>query len=152
MAIMRWAPFSAFASLEREMQDMLDRFGSRPLLEGFEWKPSTDIYREGDKLVVRAEIPGIDPEEELTVELKDGVLHISGEKKVEKEISEDNRYLKECRYGSFRRQVVLPEGVDPESIHANFDNGILMVTVPVPVEKALEPSAIAVEVKKPKAA
>lgn len=152
MAIMRWAPFSAFASLEREMQDMLDRFGSRPLLEGFEWKPSTDIYREGDKLIVRAEIPGIDPEEELTVELKDGVLHISGEKKVEKEISEDNRYLKECRYGSFRRQVVLPEGVDPESIHANFDNGILMVTVPVPVEKALEPSAIAVEVKKPKAA
>lgn len=152
MAIMRWAPFSAFASLEREMQDMLDRFGSRPLLEGFEWKPSTDIYREGDKLIVRAEIPGIDPEEELTVELKDGVLHISGEKKVEKEISEDNRYLKECRYGSFRRQVVLPEGVDPESIHADFDNGILMVTVPVPVEKALEPSAIAVEVKKPKAA
>lgn len=149
MAIMRWAPFSAFTSLEREMQGMLEKFISRPLFEGFEWKPTTDVYREDGNLIVRAEIPGIDPDEELTVELKDNVLHITGEKKMEKEINEEHRYLRECLYGTFRRQVVLPAGIDPESIHADYENGILTVTVPVPVEKAVEPDAIKVEVKTP---
>ena len=92
MAISRWAPSSAFTSLEREMQDMRSRFHTRPFIEGFEWKPSTDVYEEEGKLLVRTEIPGIDPSEELTIEVEENVLHIKGEKTMEKEISEDNRY------------------------------------------------------------
>ncbi len=149
MARTRWAPFSAFTSLEREMQDMMSRFHTRPFLEGFEWRPSTDVYEEEGKLFVRTEIPGIDPSEELTIEVEENVLHIKGEKKMEKEISEDNRYLRECRYGSFQRDVILPEGVDTDKIRADYDNGILTVMVPMPDEHVAEPRKVKVEVRSP---
>jgi HSP20 family protein len=129
------------------MQDMMSRFHTRPFIEGFEWRPSTDVYEEEGKLLVRTEIPGIDPSEELTIEVEENVLHIMGEKTLEKEISEDNRYLRECRYGTFRRDVMLPEGVDADKIRANYDNGILTVMVPMPDEKIVEPRTVKVEVR-----
>ncbi len=149
MTITRWAPFSAFTSLEREMQDMMSRFHTRPFVEGFEWRPSTDVYEEEGNLFVRTEIPGIDPFEELTIEVEENVLHIKGEKSMEKEISEDNRYLRECRYGTFHRDVMLPEGVDADKIRADYDNGILTVVVPMPDEQLAEPRAVKVEVRTP---
>ena len=63
------------------------------------------------------------------------------------EPSEDNRYLRECRYGSFRRDVMLPEGVDADKIRANYDNGILTVMVPMPEEQIAEPRTVKVEVR-----
>ncbi len=147
MAITRWAPFSAFTSLEREMADMVSRFHSRPFIEGFEWRPSTDVYEEEGNLLVRTEIPGIDPSEELTIEVEENVLHINGEKTMEKEISEDNRYLRECRYGTFRRDVMLPDGGDADKIRASYDNGVLTVTVPMPDEQIAEPRTVEVEVR-----
>ena len=78
MAISRWAPFSAFTSLEREMQDMMSRFHTRPLVEGFVWRPSTDVYEDDGSLLVRTEIPGIGPSKELTIEVEENVLHIKG--------------------------------------------------------------------------
>ncbi len=126
---------------------MMSRFQPRPFIEGFEWRPSTDVYEEEGKLLVRTEIPGIDPSEELTIEVEENVLHIMGEKTLEKEISEDNRYLRECRYGTFRRDVMLPEGVDADKIRANYDNGILTVMVPMPDEKIVEPRTVKVEVR-----
>lgn len=151
MAITRWTPFSAFTSLEREMQDMLDRFTVRPRPEEFTWKPSTDVYREDGDLVVRAEFPGIDPEEGLDVQVEGNVLHIKGEKKLENEIREDDRYVRECRYGSFRRDVMLPEGVNPDDIAASFANGVLIVRVPVPEEAVEESRAktITVDIAEP---
>lgn len=149
MAISRWAPFSAFTSLEREMQDMMSRFHTRPLIEGFEWKPSTDVYEEDGSLLVRTEIPGIDPSKELTIEVEENVLHIKGEKATEKEISEDSRYLRECSYGTFHRNVMLPEGVDVDEIRADYDNGILTVTVPMPDDQIAEPRTVKVEVHTP---
>jgi HSP20 family protein len=146
MAITRWAPFSAFTSLEREMQDMMSRFHTRPFLEGFEWRPTTDVYEEEGKLIVRSEIPGMDLED-IEIKVEDNVLHISGEKKLEKEVSEDDRYVRECRFGTFRRDVMLPEGVDVDRIHADYDNGVLMVRVPLPTEVAKpRPVRIPVEV------
>lgn len=146
MAITRWAPFSAFTSLEREMQEMFDKFTSRPWFEGFSWKPSTDVYRDEGELVVRAEIPGIDPEKGLKVEVEGNVLHIEGEKKEEKEVEEDNRFVRECHYGSFRRDVLLPEGVTDDDIRATFDNGVLTVRVAVPVEEPEEAAPKAVKI------
>jgi HSP20 family protein len=118
------------------MQDMMSRFHTRPFIEGFEWRPSTDVYEEEGSLLVRTEIPGINPSEELTIEVEENILHIKGEKTMEKEISEDNRYLREYRYGTFRRDLMLPEGVDADKIRANYDNGILTVMVPMPDEKS----------------
>lgn len=146
MAITRWAPFSAFTSLEREMQQMFDRFTTRPWFEGFTWKPSTDVYRDDGELVVRAEIPGIDPEEGLTVEIEGNVLHIIGEKKEEKKIEEDDRYMHECHYGSFRRDVMLPEGITEDDITAGFDNGVLTVRIAVTEEEPAEPEPKAIKI------
>lgn len=148
MAIRRWAPFSAFTSLEREMQDMLDRFTPRAWSGDFEWRPRTDMYREDGDLVVRAEIPGIDPTEGLNVEVEKNVLHITGEKRTDTEVDDDDRYLRECHYGSFRRDVLLPEGVSADDITATVDHGVLMVRVPLPseAEEEAQPKAIKVDV------
>jgi HSP20 family protein len=149
MAIIRWTPFSAFTSLEREMQEMMDRLGTRPLIEGFEWRPSTDVYEEEGNLFVRVELPGVDPETELNVEVKDDMLHISGEKKLEREVQDGAHHMKECRYGAYRRDLLLPEGVDPEGVRATYEHGILTVMLPMPQEMKKEPRLIKVEVETP---
>jgi HSP20 family protein len=146
MAIVRWAPFSAFTSVERDLQDMLERFTLRPFAEGFTWRPAADVFRTDGTLVVRAELPGIDPEAELSIDVESNVLHIKGEKKLEREVDEESRYLRECRYGSFHRDVMLPEGVDAEAITATYDQGVLTVEVPLPVESAEEAGRVTVKV------
>ena len=85
------------------------------------------------------------------MQVEGNVLHIKGEKKVEKEVSEDDRYMRECRYGSFRRDMMLPEGVSSAAITAVYDNGILTVDVPLPKEAVdqTEPKKIMVEIAQP---
>lgn len=149
MSVVKWAPFSAFTSLERELQSMLDRFTPRPWLEGLGWKPFTDVFREDGDLIVRTELPGIDLDEGLTIDVEDNVLHIRGEKREEKEVKEDDRYMRECQYGTFQRDVVIPDGVDLDMIEATYENGVLMVRVPVP-ERAVETAPrVKIEVKTP---
>lgn len=137
MSITRWAPFSAFTELERDMRNMLDRFTAPRWPEGLVWKPKTDLYRDGDELIVHIEVPGIEAAD-IDVHVDDNVLRITGEKKLEKEIKEEDHYLRECRYGSFRREVLLPEGIDTEKVAATFDKGVLTVTAPIPEEKEAE--------------
>ncbi len=146
MTIVRWAPFSAFTSVERELQDMLDRFSVRPFAEGFTWKPAADVFHENGTLVVRTELPGIDPDKELNIDVEGNVLHIQGEKKTGRVVEEEDRYLRECRYGWFRRDVMLPEGVDAEAITATYDRGILTVEVPLPSESVEESDKVTVKV------
>lgn len=149
MSVVKWAPFRTFTSLERELHSMLDRFSPRPWIEGLGWKPYTDVFREDGELVVRAELPGIDLETGLTIEVQDNVLHIFGEKKEEKEVKEDDRYVKECQYGSFQRDIVLPEGVDAEMIKATYDDGVLMVRLPIPETSVETMPKVKIEVTAP---
>ncbi len=147
MAIARWAPFSAFTSLEQEMQSLLDRIGARPWSEGFGWKPETDIYREEGALVVRAELPGLDPDADLDITVESNVLQIKGEKSESHEVDEADRYVSERRFGSFQRSVMLPEGVDPEAVTADYDNGVLTVRVALPATPSEdEPRKVHVDV------
>ena len=76
MAMTKWAPFNAFTSLEHEFQSLMERLGVAGI-EG--WKPICDVFRDEGNLVIKAELPGVDPEEGLTVEVHDGVLRIHGE-------------------------------------------------------------------------
>lgn len=152
MALVRWAPFSAFTSLEREMQTMLDRFGGFPPTAG--WKPVCDVHttEDGD-LLATFELPGIDPAD-LSVEFQDGMLRIAGEKREIREIDEGSRHVRERRYGSFKRDLMLPDGVDVEAIEAIYGNGVLTVKVPIPapveVEEAkAKPIKITIEKKAP---
>jgi HSP20 family protein len=85
------------------------------------------LQKEGD-LVVRAEMPGVKPED-VEVAVHNGVLTISGERKVDQEEERAGYYVRELRHGSFRRSMLLPEGVEEEKIHARYQDGILEVTL-----------------------
>jgi HSP20 family protein len=95
------------------------------------WAPRMDIFERGDSIVLRADLPGL-RSEDVRVDVSEGMLTISGERKQSFEANERGVYRSECSYGSFQRSVQLPQGVDPEAIQANFENGVLEVTVPAP--------------------
>ena len=145
MSIVRWAPFSAFTSVERQMRSMLDQFAGRGWLEDFDWKPDTDIYREDGKLFVRAELAGIDPKD-VTIDVEGSVLHIKGEKRIEHEVEEGDRFMRERRFGSFHRDLMIPEGVEAEDIVATYENGVLTIELPIP-ESVDEPGKVPIEIK-----
>ncbi len=154
MAITRWAPFDALTSLERGMQTLERQLhsvlgGVPPVGEDVDWRPDTDVYREGDTLVVRAELPGIDPGEHLEIEVEENVLRIRGHKRFDREIEDEHRFVRECRFGSFERAVLLPEGVEPDTVSAVYENGVLMVRVPVPAEMTAG-RKVPIEVEEPR--
>lgn len=141
MELQTWTPFF---DLEKDW-----RFFDFPRmareLTGLEFRPSIDVIRDETELVVTAELPGIEPDE-IEVSLDNGILTIKGEKSERKEISEDDRYLRERSYGKFLRRITLPEGIEADTMKATYDNGVLVIRVAVPDEKVDEPRHIPVEV------
>jgi HSP20 family protein len=132
-----WSPF---ADLEKEW-----RFDF-PRLLTTEFRPAIDVVRSENEIVLTAELPGMTPDD-VDVSLDGDILTIKGEKSDEREISEDDRYVRERSFGSFTRRITVPEGVTAESIEANFDNGVLTVEVKLPEEKMIEPRHIPVGAK-----
>jgi HSP20 family protein len=91
-----------------------------------------DEYRENGTLVVRADLPGIDPEKDVELTVADGMLHISAERREEEKTEEKGYMRQELRYGSFARTLALPKGVSGADIKASYRNGILEIRVPAP--------------------
>jgi HSP20 family protein len=94
-----------------------------------EFRPAAEIVRDGDDAVVRVELPGIDVDKDVNVEVDDGCLVIHGEHRDEHAEEKDGRTLREIRYGSFRRSFQLPTHVNSEAISASYDTGVLTVRV-----------------------
>jgi HSP20 family protein len=93
---------------------------------------SVDEYRDGDTQVIRAELPGIDPDKDVELSVVQGMLRIDAERRVEKD-TEDKGYTRhELRYGRFTRSLPIPEGASADDITATYKDGILEVRVPVP--------------------
>ena len=111
-----------------EMFGNLTRRATAQQRQTTEWAPAVDVVNRDGDLVVRAEIPGVKPEE-VDVTVHDRVLTISGERKIEHEEERGGYLVRERRYGSFRRSMQLPEGVDEGSIKARFENCVLEVTL-----------------------
>jgi HSP20 family protein len=105
------------------------------------WTPAVDVVREDDHLVVRADLPGIKPEE-VKIEVEDDILTISGEHEERKEQKDADYVRRERRYGSFSRSMALPGGVDAKEITASTRDGVVEVTVPLPKEAIKEPVRI----------
>lgn len=125
------------------MRSALDRYWPADDTESTGLRVSTDMHREGDDLLVTVELPGVEPAEvEVTVE--GDMLTIKGQKSTETESKEEDRYLRERRFGRFERRIALPDGVDPDAITADYDKGVLEVRVPLPSEAAPEPHKIPV--------
>ena len=133
MALVRFQPFvDDFQNLHerfnRIFQDTaLSRFGSEESMGS--WTPLCDIYEEGDNIVVKAEVPGID-RNDIDVQVENNVLTLRGERKREQEVKSENLYRTERFYGSFTRSFTLPVTVDTQNIRAEYKDGILRVTMP----------------------
>jgi HSP20 family protein len=93
-----------------------------------EWAPAIDAVTKDSDMVIRAELPGVKLED-VDITLHNGVLTITGEHKLDEEKERGDYHVRERRYGSFRRSMSLPEGVDESKIHARFEHGVLEITV-----------------------
>ena len=103
-----------------------------------------DEYRDGDTQVIKAELPGIDPEKDVELTVADGMLRINAQRRVE-EKTEDQGYTRhELRYGSFTRTLPMPEGHSEKDITATYKDGLLEIRVPVAEPQTVEPTKIAV--------
>jgi HSP20 family protein len=126
-------PFREFERMRRDMDRLWDSFlegGPRKRSEGRgEWLPSLDVSETKNELVVKAEVPGMDPKN-IDISLSDGMLTIKGEKKQEREEKEADYHLVERSYGAFTRSVQLPTEIQSDRISASYKNGILKITLP----------------------
>lgn len=148
-----------FAML-REITSDLDRmFNDWPPLrrpffarhaEPAPWFPKIDVFERDSRLVTRVDLPGM-KKEDVTVEVTDGHLTLSGERKRETEEKKDQMYRTEREYGSFYRTVPLPDGVKVENIKATFADGVLEVTVPIAVAPAPEVKKVPIDEAQPTA-
>ena len=142
-----WKPFE-FDRLRNEMDLLQDSiFDGRPgrrTREDGEWLPSLDVAETKGDLVVKAELPGMDPKD-IDISLNEGVLTIRGEKKQEKEEKEEGYHLIERSYGSFTRSIRLPKDVQSDMIDASFKNGVLKVVLPKSEEAKKKEIKIKVE-------
>ena len=98
------------------------------------WMPPMEVFQRGKEMVVRADLPGLSPED-VQIEIEDGVLTVSGERRQEHEDRQEGWYRSERSYGAFSRSIALPEGVNEDQVQARFDQGVLEVTVPVPEQR-----------------
>jgi HSP20 family protein len=98
------------------------------------WAPAMDLVEAEDHFVLKADLPGL-AEDDVKIEVQDNVLTVSGERKTEQERKERGFYRLERSFGRFSRSLTLPEGVNADGIKANFDKGVLEVSIPKPEER-----------------
>ena len=153
MAIVRWEPFRDLVSIQDRMNRIFDeafRGASRPGAEedwalGGSWAPPVDIFEHEGNLVLKAELPGIDPKQ-VDVRVENNVLTLQGERKFESEVKREHYHRVERAYGTFSRSFTLPNVVDTANIKAEFKDGLLRVTMPKREEA--KPKQIQIQVNK----
>ena len=126
--LMKPEPFS------REVDRLFDAFFGGGEGGTQRWVPPMDLVEAEDHFVLKADLPGL-AEEDVAIEVQDGALKISGERKAEHEASERGWYRIERSFGSFARTLSLPEGIDPDAISAQFDRGVLELRIPKPEQR-----------------
>jgi HSP20 family protein len=143
MALVRWEPVRGTTSIDRLFNTFFDGpvGGSRTTLRRF--VPAMDLVETTDHYVLKTDLPGV-AEEDVKLEVQDNVLTVSGERRSESKDERDGYVRIERAFGSFRRSLRLPKGVDAEGVTANFDKGVLEIRIPKPQES--KPHRVAIEV------
>jgi HSP20 family protein len=130
--------------INRLFNDAFERTGQEFNLTA--WAPAVDIYENEHELVVKADLPDIDPKD-LDIRVENNILTIRGERKFEKKVNEDNYLRVERAYGAFSRSFSLANTVNPDGIKADYQNGVL--TLNVPKREEAKPKQIKVSVGTP---
>jgi HSP20 family protein len=138
MALVRWEPVRELTSLQNEMNRLFNTFFDTPTTGNGgngttlrRWIPPMDLVETDEHFVLKADLPGLD-EGDVNIEVEDNVLTVSGERKADHEERGEGFHRIERSYGSFRRSLTLPEGIDPEAVTATFDKGVLEIRIPKP--------------------
>jgi HSP20 family protein len=126
--LMKPEPFS------REIDRVFDAFFGQNEQSARRWVPPVDLVEAEDHFVLKADLPGLS-EEDVSIEVQDGSLTISGERKAEHEERARGWYRIERSFGRFNRSLTLPDGVDADRIEASFSHGVLEVRIPKPEER-----------------
>lgn len=145
-SIIRWEPAREMMTLREAMDRLFDDAFTRPLsLGGNDWSvPAVDMYQTDNEIVVKAALPGIKADE-VQINVTGEVLTIKGEVKQEDEVKEKAYHLREQRWGSFERSIILPTDVVADKAKADFENGILTITLPKAEE--VKPRSITIKSK-----
>jgi HSP20 family protein len=144
MAIIRWDPAREVDTLQDDLNRLFDNFfTSRSQARGTtqRWLPAMDLVESGNEYILRADLPGME-RDDVQLELKDNVLTLSGRREAEHEEKHQGFYRVERAFGSFSRSLELPGGIDPGSLKAEFDRGVLEVRIPKPPQEQPRPIEI----------
>ena len=149
MAIVRWEPFRDLMTAQRDF-NRLFREAFSPLFGEAElstrsWAPPVDIYETENDIILKAELPGVDPKD-VEVRVEDNNLYLKGERKFEKEVKEQNYHRVERSYGSFARSFSLPNSINADKVKAEYKDGLLTLTMPKREEA--KPKTIKIDVTK----
>jgi HSP20 family protein len=131
MNLVTYDPFREMRSLQDEVNRLfsssVNRGGSNDIMRGA-WSPSVDILENKDSIVLEAELPGMSPED-VNISIENNILTIQGERSFENKQNKENYHRVERSYGSFTRSFTLPPTVSSEGVNAEFENGVLRLTL-----------------------
>jgi len=131
-SLIRWNPVREMMNLRSEMDRLFERAMGTPSADwqgATTWGLALDVAENNDAFIVVASVPGVRPDD-LDITVSNNMLTIKGEFKVDDSIEEEKYHFRERRYGSFSRSINLPVSVDADAIEANYENGVLTLTVP----------------------
>jgi HSP20 family protein len=132
----RWEPFREFSTLQDRVNRLFRETQGNTQDESLtssSFAPAVDVYEDEHNVTLKIEVPGID-EKDIDVRIENNTLTVHGERKIEKEEKEENYRRVERQYGSFTRTFNLPPTVDAEKVQADYDKGVLKITLPKKAE------------------
>lgn len=132
-ALSLWRPFRDLERLARSWETRFPSFSQEFEEAEKEFAPPIESYVRDGNLVVRADVPGLEPKD-IEINVLQDVLTIKGERKSEKEVKKENYLRREVSYGAFERRMSLPQGAMTDKVKANFKNGVVEVTIPLAKE------------------
>ena len=143
--LIRWEPMNEIMSLRQAMDQLFNDAYTRPVsLSGVSASPAIDLYQDNDNVVVKAALPGLKAED-VEISVTADMLNLRGEYKQESEKKDATYHIREQRYGSFERSVRLPTDVQTDKAKADFEDGILTVTLPK--AETVKPKMISIKAK-----
>ena len=145
--------YRELATWHRDIDDLFRQFfnggegeNAQPLMN---WSPRMEVFEKDDQYIVRADLPGVNPEE-VELSVFNDTLVLKGERKRSQETKKDNYHYNETAYGRFERRLALPSGIEPDKVAAKFEHGVLEVTIPLPASATGKKVPIQIAASEPK--